>query len=346
MAFIYYLRTALKTKHYTIAIFIPELACPFRCIYCDQQKITGRKDYPAPAEVREIIESHLSSFTKREKRIEIGFFGGNFTGIPGPEQETYLGIAREYLENGQVQGIRLSTRPDYIDRDTIARLKEYGVTTVELGAQSMVDKVLLKSRRGHSIEDTEKASAMIRKAGMRLGLQMMIGLPGDNPEHDRTTAEAFVRLGAQDARIYPTLVIRGTALEQLHHKGEYRVLEMVEAVRRSAEVLRILEGGGVKVIRVGLHPSEGLLSGNDLVAGPFHEAFRELVMTEIWAGEFSDLLQAEPGKQLEIHVAPGQFNFAIGYAAKNKKALLKVYDTVVFYKDDHLKGREFHAHRR
>ena len=120
---------------------------------------------------------------------------------------------------------------------------------------------------------------------------------------------------------------------------------MEEAVGRSAEVLRILEGGGVKVIRVGLHPSEGLLSGHDLVAGPFHEAFRELVMTEIWAGEFSELLQQGPGKKLEIHVAPGQFNFAIGYAAKNKKALLKVYDTVVFYKDDHLKGREFHAYR-
>ncbi|MCK5765879.1 MAG: radical SAM protein, partial [Bacteroidales bacterium] len=193
----------MKTKHYTIPIFIPELACPFRCIYCDQHKITGKTHLPGPEEVKEIIEKHLASFPKRKKEVEIGFFGGNFTGIPIEEQRRYLGVAVEYLREGKVQGIRLSTRPDYINEQVIKLLKTYKVTTVELGAQSMVDEVLQASSRGHTVADTVKASEMIRAARIRLGLQMMIGLPGDKPEYDLQTASAFVELEADDARIYP-----------------------------------------------------------------------------------------------------------------------------------------------
>lgn len=299
---------------------------------------------PKPGEVSEIIEKHLESFPKRHKVVEIGFFGGNFTGIDFKLQEEYLSIAHDYLKDGKVNGIRLSTRPDYINEQVIKLLKTYKVSTVELGAQSMVDEVLLASHRGHTADDTLKASKMIRDARMRLGLQMMIGLPGDKAEYDLETARAFVELEADDARVYPALVIKGTALEQMFREGKYAPLEMMEAVRRAAAVFSILEEGGVKVIKMGLHPAEGFLKGDELVAGPFHEAFRELVMTEIWSDELKPLMQQTEYEQLELEVAPRQFNFAIGHAAKNKKELLNYYKTVVFFRNEDLKKREYHAH--
>jgi len=299
---------------------------------------------PKPDDVSEIIEKHLASFPKRHKVVEIGFFGGNFTGIDIKLQEEYLSIAHAFMKDGKVNGIRLSTRPDYINEQVIKLLKTYKVSTVELGAQSMVNEVLLASRRGHTVEDTLKASRMIKDAHIRLGLQMMIGLPGDSPAHDIETARVFVDIEAEDARIYPALVIKGTALENMYREGSYKPLEMHEAVSRSAAVFRILEKGGMRVIKMGLHPSEGFLDGDDLVAGPFHEAFRELVMTAIWAEEFTPLMQKSAHDRLEIEVAPKQFNFAIGHAAKNKKELLKYYKTVVFYRNEDLKNREYHAH--
>ncbi|HSG68558.1 MAG TPA: radical SAM protein [Bacteroidales bacterium] len=336
----------MKTKHYTIPIFIPELACPFRCIYCDQHKITGQSDMPSPDEVGDVVDRYLASFPGRKKEVEIGFFGGNFTGIDMQLQEEYLKVANAYLSEGRVQGIRLSTRPDYINGEVMKLLKKYKVRTVELGAQSMVDEVLHESHRGHSASDTVRASHMIRDAHMRLGLQMMIGLPGDSLENDIETARAFVELAADDVRIYPTLVIRGTALEKLFREGKFSVMGMEEAVLRTAEVYRIFEEAGINVIRIGLHPSEGLLTGDELVAGPFHEAFRELVMTEIWAGQLMPLADGAESDRLEIHTSPAQFNFAIGYAAKNKKALLEHFKTVVFIRDESLTGRQYHAYYR
>jgi histone acetyltransferase (RNA polymerase elongator complex component) len=207
----------------------------------------------------------------------------------------------------------------------------------------MVDEVLVKSSRGHTAADTVKAAQMIKSARIRLGLQMMIGLPGDTLEHDLQTAKRFVDLGAEDTRIYPTLVIRGTALEKLYHEKKYHVLAMDEAVERTAEVFKIFEEAGVHIIRVGLHPSEGLLDGNDLVAGPFHESFRELVMTKIWGENLSRYMKSSEHRRIKIFVSPRQFNFAIGYEAKNKKALLQFYDHVVFMRDETLKKREYHV---
>lgn len=333
----------MKVKHYTIPIFIPELACPFQCIYCDQHKITGKQSMPKPLEVKDIIEEYLPTFPKRKKEVQLGFFGGNFTGIPVEEQEAYLMVAHEYLQEGRIDGIRLSTRPDYINEQVIRLLKKYKVGTVELGAQSMVDEVLTKSSRGHNSHHTIQASRMIRDAGMRLGLQMMIGLPGDTLEHDLKTAEYFVELKANDVRIYPTLVIKGTTLEQLYLQKKYDVLSLDEAVDRTAEVYKIFEQAGIRVIRIGLHPSEGLNTGDDLVAGPYHISFRELVMTRLWEEQLAPLMKKSSYKRLEIHVAPKQFNFAIGYAAKNKKSLLQFYDNVVFLRDETLKNRQYHA---
>ncbi|MGE5430803.1 MAG: elongator complex protein 3 [Syntrophomonadaceae bacterium] len=331
-----------KIKHYTIPVFIPELACPFQCVFCDQRKISGKQESPLVEEVRRTIEEHLATIPPAGTYVEIGFFGGNFTGIPLGLQETYLASAGEYLKSGRIKGIRLSTRPDYISAEKLKLLKSYGVSSIELGAQSLDPDVLRLSGRGHNAEDITEASGLILQEGFSLGLQMMIGLPGDTPEKSIFTARRIVELGADNTRIYPTLVIKGTKLEQMYLRGKYKPLELNEAVLRAKSVTEIFESAGVKIIRMGLHPSEGLLSGEHLVAGPYHVSFRELVQTEIWNGILKPL-RAEGGKVLTVSVSPAEFNSAVGYNARNKKELLENFHKVRFITDPAIKGRKFIA---
>jgi histone acetyltransferase (RNA polymerase elongator complex component) len=323
----------MQLKHYTIPIFIPQLACPFRCVFCNQEKITSRAHIPGIDETRNTIDEYLSTFPKGNKHIEIGFFGGNFTGLPLEEQEKYLKVAKPYLESGIVKGLRLSTRPDYIDEPGLHPLKKYGVSTIELGAQSMDDEVLRKSARGHTAEDVEKASRMIIAAGFRLGLQMMVGLPGDTLEKAVFTAIKIIELGACETRIYPVLVIKGTKMADWYEQGKYTPLSMEEAIFWVKTILPLFEEAGVEVTRVGLHSSAGLLSGKDLVAGPFHTSFRELAMTEVWWDRLNYLLKEESKEKITIAVHPSQYNFAIGYYGKNRKRLLSHFREVYFRKD-------------
>ena len=335
------LQIFMKQKHFNIPLFIPELACPFQCIYCNQKKITGRLKIPLPEEIDKIIIDHLNTIPENDSEIEVAFFGGNFTGLQFSEQEGFLKLVQPYIKTGRISGIRLSTRPDYINEEVLKLLKRYNVKTIELGAQSMDDGVLKLSKRGHTVRDTETASAMILKAGFSLGLQMMIGLPGDTLGKSVFTAEKFIELGADNTRIYPALVIKDTKMEKMYEEGKYQPLTLKEAVRWSKKLLLIFEKANVKVIRVGLHPSEGLLSGEELVAGPFHPSFRELVLTEIWNNLLKPLLDSDKTGEIEIHVAPGQLNYAIGYEGRNKKMLLEKYQQVKFYSDQELTGREY-----
>jgi histone acetyltransferase (RNA polymerase elongator complex component) len=196
--------------HINIPIFIPELACPFQCIFCNQQKISGQEKLPTENEIRETIITHLATVLPNTI-VEIAFFGGSFTGLPLVEQERLLEIPQEFIKKGAVKGIRLSTRPDYISVEILALLKKMKVTAIELGAQSLVDKVLLKSGRGHNAQQVKFASKMILDAEFELGLQMMLGLPGDSERNAILTAQKIVQFGAHTTRIYPTLVIKDTA---------------------------------------------------------------------------------------------------------------------------------------
>lgn len=310
-------------KHSNIPIFIPELACPHQCVFCNQQKISGTFSSPKPEEIVEIIEKYLATMSS-EKTVEIAFFGGSFTGIAIDLQEQYLKIAHQYIQSKKVRGIRLSTRPDYINQEILDLLKKYGVSTIELGAQSTNDEVLRKSGRGHNFESIKNASELILKNGFELGLQMMIGLPTDSLEKVIQTANDIVNLGALSTRIYPTLVIKGTALEKLYEKGDYSPLSIENAVLWTKEIVKIFEKNNVKILRVGLHPSEELSSDKSLVSGPYHIALNEMVMTEIW----NDLLikklkdyKIEKLKNLKILVNSQQLNYAIGYQQKNRKML-------------------------
>lgn len=330
-------------KHYTIPVFIPELACPFQCVFCNQRKISGTEHIPELDDIKKTIETHLSTIDPLSN-IEIGFFGGNFTGIPVEHQEMLLSLANNYTRcNKGVKAIRISTRPDYIDHDTLRRLKKYNVKTIELGAQSLDEDVLRLSGRGHKAEDIFKASEMIRKEGFSLGLQMMIGLPGDTLEKSLYTAGKIIELGADNTRIYPTLVIRDTKLESLFIKGKYIPLSLDTAVNWSKEILKRFEIANVNVIRMGLHPSEGLLNGESLVCGPFHISFRELVLTEIWHDMLLPVTKMK-GSKVEIHINPKEFNYAVGYNAKNKKTLEQNFRYVRFNGDYNLKEREFRAY--
>ena len=330
----------MKKKHFNIPVFIPELACPFQCIYCNQQKISGQIKIPDGDEIISTIEKYLGTMQTPDAIIELAFFGGNFTGINQQEQINYLELVQPYIKQGKITGIRLSTRPDYITLEILQILKKYHVTTIELGAQSMDDDVLKMSKRGHSAKDTEKASQLILDAGFKLGLQMMIGLPGDTLEKAIYTAHRIVKLGADNTRIYPTLVIKGTTFENMYKAGSYEPLSLDTAVLWSKELLKIFELGEVDIIKLGLHPSEGLLSGHELIAGPFHQSFRELVLTEIW-GEILEPLLHKKGQKIEVLVPPDQFNYAIGYGAKNKKLLLNKFQEVVFKPSINLRGRDY-----
>lgn len=333
----------MKFRHFTIPVFIPMQACPFRCIFCDQEKISGHVKIPTFEEVSQIVEKHLATIPTENSIIELGFFGGTFTGLPLHQQETYLNAAKPYLESGKISGIRLSTRPDFIDEEILGLLKKHHVKTIELGAQSMNDEVLKKSGRGHSVADTITAAGLIVKNGFRLGLQMMVGLPGDTMEKAIYTAKQFVEMQAQDVRIYPLVVIKGTPLEKLYQSGKYVPLSLDAAVKITSEVYKIFEAAGVNIIRTGLHPSEGLLNGDDLVAGPFHVSFKELVLTELWREIFSNIQKPEKASQISISLAVKELNFAVGYQASNKNLLLKTYQKVSFIIDESLKNRNYHV---
>jgi histone acetyltransferase (RNA polymerase elongator complex component) len=335
-----------RLRHYIIPVFIPQEACPHQCIFCHQAKISGRQNIPSADEIDAIIQQHLSTIPSVNSLVEIAFFGGSFTGIDMCRQKSYLSIARRYVYRGVVHSLRVSTRPDYIDDRRLALLRDFSVGTVEIGAQSMDDDVLRKAGRGHTARDTIEAAGRIRAWDFSLGLQMMIGLPGDTPAASMMTAEKIIALGADNTRIYPTLVIRHTPLAELFRQGKYMPLSLEKAVSLSKEVYRLFEEAGVNVIRMGLHPSEGLISGEDLIAGPFHPSFRELVMTELWREELEKIESGNDAKTLTVFVSPGHLNFAIGYKAANRLMLLKKYDKVNFVTDFSLRGRSYHVDYR
>jgi histone acetyltransferase (RNA polymerase elongator complex component) len=330
-------------KHFTIPVFIPQLACPFQCIYCNQRNISGCQNKPSEVEIIKIIEQHLATIPAINSHIEIGFFGGNFTGIPILEQENYLKLIQSYIENGTVKGIRLSTRPDYINETVLKLLKKYHVSTIELGAQSMDEDVLQLSGRGHNAEEIVRASKMIKANGFSLGLQMMLGLPGDTLGKAMATAKKIVALKADNTRIYPTLVIKDTELEILYTEKKYNPLSLEQAVEWAKDVYKLFDEANVTVLRMGLHPSEGLISGESLIAGPFHVSFGELVMTALWRDALMELLHKEKKNEINIFVSPAQLNYAIGYNASNKKMLFSLFKKVKFTPDSSIVKRNFHA---
>lgn len=316
----------MKRRHINIPIFIPHLGCPNDCVFCNQRIISGVKSFRAD-EVIPIIEEALATVGDDVFR-EIAFFGGSFTGIEPDLMEELLVIANRYLKQGRIDSIRCSTRPDYINEAVISKLVEYGVGTVELGIQSASDDVLSACKRGHTFDSTVRATRMIKDAGIRLGGQMMIGLPGSTPEDEIATARFIVSSCADEARIYPTIVFRQTELCHMAECGDYEPLSVEDAIVRSASAFSILIKGGVKVLRIGLCDSENLHSDETYHSGPNHAAMGELVENEYYFNlmcEMLDDFSIEQKNILTVTVSRGHTSKAVGQLKKNKIRLLQKY---------------------
>lgn len=267
-------------KKRIIPIFVPHKGCPHDCIFCNQKKITGVSTDVTSEDARNIIEECLETIDK-DADVEIAFFGGSFTAIDIDIQKGLLSVAKEYVEKGLVKDIRMSTRPDCIDEDILSMLKEYKTSIIELGVQSLDEKVLLDSIRGHQSEIVYKSSKMIKNSGIKLGLQMMIGLPADTEEKCIFTAKKFVELKPDCVRVYPTLVVKDTGLEKLMEQNKYNPFTLEESVNIVKKVLVLFYVNNINVIRVGLQATDDIQIGKAVLAGPYHPAFRELVEADM-----------------------------------------------------------------
>lgn len=311
-------------KYYNIPIFVPHEGCPFDCIFCNQRKITGMDTGVTASDVSNIIEEHLKTFRDGDKYVEAAFFGGSFTGISPKKQEELLSAAYRYKKEGKINGIRLSTRPDYINEEILDRLVRYGVTAVELGVQSMDKEVLLKAARGHSPEAVTEAVRLIGAYPLRLGLQMMTGLPGDTAEKSIETAKKIIALKPDFVRIYPTLVLSDTALLRLYERGEYKPQELFEAVGLVKKLLLMFKENNIEVIRVGLCTTEEISEGGAVAAGPYHSAFRELCEGEIYYDEMLRLLEENPRIRV-FSVNPKEISKAVGNRKRNIHRIKEKY---------------------
>lgn len=312
-------------KHTNIPIFIPHLGCPFTCLFCNQRRISAAQEVK-PGDITVIIEDHLKTVDLAQTQVELAFFGGNFTAIAQELQEYYLQAVHPYLKKGIINSIRISTRPDCIDAANLRFLAKWGVKTLELGVQSFNDEVLKSSARGYSSADVFKACHLICEQGFKLGLQLMIGLPGDNYRRDMESTEEAVKLRPDMVRIYPTLVITGTELENMYLEGRYVPLSLEAAVKITASMFKQFQAHNIPVIRMGLQPAEELRSTGTVIAGPFHPAVGELVEQEVFKEQAAQAINAffklqGSNRTLNLWVNPRDVSKLVGHKRRNIYAL-------------------------
>ena len=307
-----------------IPVFVPHLGCPHTCVFCNQCRISGAES-PADAETVKQAMDPTAALPRNGAKRQLAFYGGSFTAIPLARQLALLKAAKAYMDRGELDSIRLSTRPDAIDGEILKRLKSYGVETIELGAQSLCDEVLTLSERGHTARDVEHASRMIREAGFSLVLQMMTGLPGDSPERSLETADKIIALKPDGVRIYPTVIVKDTRLYELWREGKYAEHRVEDAVQLCAKLLPRFEAAGIPVIRLGLNPTEEL-SGGAAVAGAYHPALGELVKSRILYEKAVGLLQGvEPGSRVTLAVPAGKLSQMTGQHRGNIRSLCELF---------------------
>lgn len=271
-------------KKGNISIFVPHQGCPCQCSFCNQKTITGKSERPTAADVHKAVKTALK---RKNYSYEIAFFGGSFTAIEREYMLELLEAGYEYVKTNQVDGIRISTRPDCIDDEILGILKAYGVTSIELGAQSMDDDVLIANRRGHTSQDVVNASKLIKSYGFELGLQMMTGLYKDTDEKAIETAKKIIELKPDTVRIYPTVVLKGTYLAELYLSEQYKPLNADDSAELCAVILPMFEDAGIRVIRLGLHSSEDIKK--NMLAGGFHDSFGELVKSRLLVNKILEL---------------------------------------------------------
>ena len=317
----------MSKNYYIIPIFVPHKGCPHDCIFCNQQKITGCEEEYSIINIRNTIEDYMETIAYDcSPTVEIAFYGGSFTAIPIENQTAMLKIAKEYMDSGKINRIRLSTRPDYIDDEILQNLKRYSVSIIELGVQSMDEEVLRLSQRGHTSEDVIEAIKLIKKYSFIVGVQIMVGLPSDSLDKCLKTTTILAGLNPDIARIYPALVIKDTYMEVLYYKGQFKPFSLEEVTLICKCMLIILEKKGVEVIRIGLQPTENIELGKDIVAGPFHPSMRQLVDSSIYLDMMKCIIERlEKIEVLNIMVNPKNISNIIGQNKSNIKLLKATY---------------------
>lgn len=328
-------------KEYIIPIFVPHLGCPMECTFCNQEKISGQVTNVSAKDVTETIEYYLKNFKDDSKYVEVAFFGGSFTAIETEIQIELLEAVQPYIKSKKVNSIRVSTRPDFIDKKILKLLKKYKVKTIELGVQSANDYVLSKAKRGHTFEDVIKASKLIRRKRFILGHQMMIGMLDSTKQDEISTAKELIKLKPKIVRIYPVLVIKKTELEQEYINGEYTPLTVEQAVERCKEIVYLFRNKKIDVIRIGLQTTDEISDpktseASQVVAGPYHPAFRQLVEASMWYDSISERIKGYSSKvkKVEIIANSDSVNNIIGHKKENILKLKNTYDVDVTVKTD------------
>lgn len=306
-----------------LSVFIPHKGCPNTCSFCNQRVISGSVKAPEPEEVSALLAAQVGFLRQNDMKAEIAFFGGSFTAVDGDYRRKLLYAASEYVKEFPevYNGIRCSTRPDCMDGGIIEELCMYGVTAVELGAQSMNDEVLRANLRGHTAEDVRNAAKMIKDSGIELGLQMMTGLYKDKPEYCVETAHEFAALGTDTVRIYPTVILKGTKLDELREKGEYKSFSFDETVDLCADLLQFFEEKDIPVIRLGLHASEGV--EHDMTGGVYHPALGEIVKSRIMLRKMESRMRELGGGKFVIYTDKKNIGFIVGHKGVNKELLFQ-----------------------
>jgi len=307
-------------KRVTIPFFISHQGCPYTCSFCDQRVISGSAGIlPTAAGIVEKIR--LWRLTSPDAALEVAFFGGSFTALPTAVQEDLLLPLQDLLASGTVSGIRISTRPDYIDAAVVSRLTRYGVTTVELGVQSLDDGVLAASGRGHDGAVCETAIRTLREGGLKVGAQLMPGLPGDTIATSLRSLRRVIAAGAEFLRLYPVVVLAGTELADRYRAGTYRPPELLEGIRTCKLLLHEALKNGIPVIRIGLQADEGLNEGS-ILAGCWHPALGQLVSAELYGDLLVQLLATVPAGQPVIAIChPSRISDVIGHRRSNLQRL-------------------------
>lgn len=323
-------------KHISIPIFLPQYGCVNNCVFCNQKTITGKKGNPSINEAKKTIETWLSSIDKSQTYVEIAFFGGNFLGLPESKQFEYLSLAQNYIDQGIVDSIRFSTRPDTISESSLSNLSPFSVKNIEIGVQSMNDKVLNLAGRGHTAKDSIKAAKLINEMGYQLGMQMMVGLPGDDDEKSLQTAQKIIECKAVQTRIYPVLVLKNTELADLFIAKKYNPLSIEAAIDRCIPIVEIFNQNKIKILKLGLHPSESFTSDKELLAGPYHPSFYQLVLSKIWRNKILQNFDQQNFNHLKIAVHSKNINYAIGYNSENRNYIKSLCNSLTFESNDEI----------
>ncbi len=319
----------MNSKPFIIPLFIPHVGCAHRCVFCNQVRITGLKEQRvSPRQARERIAEFLGFKGNHRGAVEVAFYGGNFLGLPNSYRASLLSEAQKFVEKGLVKSIRCSTRPDSVSNNTLNTLAPYKVRVVEIGAQSMDDTVLALSRRGHTADHTREAVKVLKSHGLRVGLQIMPGLPGDTTQSIVETGQGVAKLKPDFVRIYPTVVVKNTALEKWYNSGRFKPLSLPEAVEITKRLFLFFQAQGISIIRMGLQATGSLLEPGNVVGGPFHPAFGHLVHSAIFFDLAVRKLESQQGlsKRVALKVYPSDIPRLMGQKKGNIKGLLKRFN--------------------